>query len=65
MEPLKGSGPDTTMVYDPVHKVLFHFDVGNTVNLMRYDDKSVEFRAGGARERTDGAHAGAPSAVGG
>jgi len=51
MEPLKGSCPDTTMVYDPVHKVLFHFDRGSTVNLMRYDDKSVKFRAeGGSRE---------------
>jgi hypothetical protein len=38
----RGSGPDTVVLYDPVHKVLFHYDVGNTVHLMRYDDKSVK-----------------------
>jgi hypothetical protein len=38
----KGSSPDTVIVYDPRHKVLFHFDVGNTVHLMRYDDKTVK-----------------------
>jgi len=40
----KGASADTVILYDPRHKVLFHFDVGNTVHLMRYDDKSVKVR---------------------
>jgi hypothetical protein len=38
------TGPDTTTVYDPVHDVLFYFDVQNTVYLMRYDDNRAQIR---------------------
>jgi hypothetical protein len=48
---LKHTSPDTVIRYDPVHRVLFHFDVGNTVHLMRYDDTSVKV-VGDDRDQT-------------
>jgi hypothetical protein len=36
------AGEDTVIKYDPVHKIIFRYGLGNTVHLMRYDDKSVK-----------------------
>jgi hypothetical protein len=38
------AGEDTVIRYDPIHKVLFHYGVGNTAHLMRYDDKTVKVK---------------------
>jgi hypothetical protein len=36
------AGPDTVILYDPRHKVLFRYGAANTVHLMRYDDATVK-----------------------
>jgi hypothetical protein len=36
------AGEDTVILYDPRHKVLFRYGVGNTVHVMRYDDETVK-----------------------
>jgi len=41
------AGEDTVIKYDPVHKIIFRYGLGNTVHLMRYDDKSVKVIAPG------------------
>ena len=36
------AGADTVIRYDPVHKVIFHYDRPNVTHLMLYDDKTVK-----------------------
>lgn len=41
---LNDSGPDTVILYDPRHQVLFRYGHGDRVHLLHYDDKTANVR---------------------